>query len=81
VELLKALINYLWIVVTDGDWANDWLTHLPMAMRQEVETFGRILARMIADVGTCGDPTLKSGEEAFIWLAKLMAALFDLVCF
>lgn len=39
-----------------------------------------IFLRMVNDVSACGDPTLTLGEEAFIWLARIMAALYDTVC-
>jgi hypothetical protein len=43
-ELIMALVHYFSIVCTDGDWLNDWLTHMPHAIRQAVEAVGRAMA-------------------------------------
>jgi hypothetical protein len=41
---LVDLAKYIAICITDGDWANDWLTHLPVAIRPAVETIGQWIA-------------------------------------
>lgn len=43
---LTALMSYVGAVLTDGDWRNDWLTHLPDVglMRLVVAVMGRLLA-------------------------------------
>lgn len=70
--MLRALALYLAAVLDDGDYANDWLTHLPRAIRPLVQRAGHALAtsleqapsllatlgRMAGDVASCGDPAL-----------------------
>lgn len=41
---LLDLVRYFAIVITDGDWANDWLTHLPTTIRPAVEIVGQFIA-------------------------------------
>lgn len=92
---LPALALYLATILADGDYANDWLTHMPRCVRSAVRVLGRRLAdaiegrphhgsawrtltRMVADVATCGDPTLPSHSPT--WLAhaaRILAALYD----
>jgi hypothetical protein len=31
ITYVLALLQYLWSVAVDGDFQNDWLTHLPYA--------------------------------------------------
>jgi hypothetical protein len=42
-----AFILYLGAVVTDGDWRNDWLGHLPPVVWPVVAWVGAIVARVI----------------------------------
>lgn len=44
---MNAIAEYFRIVVEDGDWANDWLTHLPEAIRSLVELIGFLLALVL----------------------------------
>ena len=41
---LAAFGNYLFAVMQDGDFLNDWLTYLPEALRPAVEWVGRFVA-------------------------------------
>lgn len=41
---MSALARYLLVVVTDGDWMNDWLTHLPESTIAATQTAGWLLA-------------------------------------
>jgi hypothetical protein len=39
-----ALARYLLVVATDGDYLNDWITHLPEGSIDTVQTVGWLLA-------------------------------------
>lgn len=39
-----ALVHYFAAVLADGDYLNDWLTHLPMMLRPVVEMLGWLVA-------------------------------------
>jgi len=41
---MVALVLYLLAVLTDGDYMNDWLTHLPAYSVGTVETAGWLLS-------------------------------------
>lgn len=41
---LVALALYLHHTATDGDYLNDWLTHLPAELAAQALTVGRIIA-------------------------------------
>jgi hypothetical protein len=54
------------VALTGGDWANDWRTHwVPL--------------RLLTDMLTGADPTLRKGEFGWWWLAWLLARLRDAV--
>jgi hypothetical protein len=44
---LPALRAYLDHVLTDGDYRNDWLTHLPLECQPVVEIIGHWLSLLI----------------------------------
>ena len=44
---LMAFLKYLAIVATDGDWANDWLTHVPASVAPHLEAVGQWLALLL----------------------------------
>lgn len=46
-ETILALFNYLMAVAIDGDYQNDWLTHLPMVLRADAISLGRAIAYML----------------------------------
>lgn len=70
--MLRTLALYFAAVLQDGDYENDWRTHLPHTIRAIVEHIGWVLAehigqypalhsavpRMLGDVLSCGDPAL-----------------------
>lgn len=60
-DQLWALARYLWWTVTTGDYANDWLTHLATPLRLLIEFL----------LGW--DPTIKTAERGWWWLAMLLA--------
>lgn len=39
-----VLVYYFAAVLADGDYLNDWLTHLPTMLRPIVEMLGYVLA-------------------------------------
>lgn len=43
-EVLDAVEQYIIAVFADGDWANDFLTHLPECGRPLIEIAGHALA-------------------------------------
>jgi hypothetical protein len=40
-NLLLNLLRYLSYVVVDGDWLNDWLTHMPAGMEPYAIEMGK----------------------------------------
>jgi hypothetical protein len=41
------ILRYLLVVVVEGDWANDWLTHLDPSIAPTVMEFGKLIAQSI----------------------------------
>jgi hypothetical protein len=37
----RVLYDYFEAIQEDGDWANDWLTHMPKKLHDIAEAFGR----------------------------------------
>lgn len=46
-DYLLDLLRYFAIIVLEGDWANDWLTHLPEHIRPETMELGKYLAAIL----------------------------------
>jgi hypothetical protein len=46
-RILIPLARYLAAVLDDGDYLNDWLTHLPVSMAVAVQTLGELIARIV----------------------------------
>lgn len=44
---LVNLVKYLAFTISEGDWLNDWLTHLPHDMQPHVEAVGHWLVTLI----------------------------------
>ena len=44
VDGLRAFGSYIGAVLEDGDYMNDWLTHLPESLQPAAEAFGRFVA-------------------------------------
>ena len=44
---LLHFTRYMLIVLTDGDWANDWLTHLDPAIQPAVMQVGEWISTLI----------------------------------
>lgn len=56
-EGVRSFGNYIGAVIEDGDYLNDWLTHLPESIQPAAEAFGRFVAALGAlwntgDIGT-----------------------------
>jgi hypothetical protein len=54
---LRSFGNYIGAVIEDGDYLNDWLTHLPESIQPAAEAFGRFVAALgglwnTGDIGT-----------------------------
>lgn len=92
--MLRSLALYLAAILQDGDYANDWLTHLPRAMRPLVQRAGHVLAtsleqtpsllaavaRMVGDLISCGDPALPARwTPAMIPAWHALTRLYDLL--
>ena len=45
-SLLLDLLRYLSYVVVDGDWLNDWLSHLPAGMESYAIEMGKAVAQI-----------------------------------
>ena len=43
-EGMRSFGNYIGAVMEDGDYLNDWLTHLPESIQPAAEAFGRFVA-------------------------------------
>jgi hypothetical protein len=46
--MLLDLIRYFAWVIVDGDWLNDWLTHLPVAAQPWVIELGKEVAQLLS---------------------------------
>jgi hypothetical protein len=66
-----ALLLYFQAILEDGDYENDWLTHLPEAMRTPVWLFGQFVAG--------ADVTVRGHEVEWFWLARLLSFIRDLI--
>ena len=44
---LIDMARYFAIVITDGDWLNDWLTHLPTELAPHVIEVGKFIAGIL----------------------------------
>lgn len=44
---LLNLARYLAIVITDGDYLNDWLSHLPVEIQGSVQDVGYWIAGLL----------------------------------
>lgn len=47
IDLLNAIYNYFAAIIEDGDYLNDWLTHLPMVVGHIVLQIGMFLADLL----------------------------------
>ena len=80
---LAALALYLLAIADDGDWHNDWATHLPH--RGLLRAIGRLLAGALGPLGVawrglgaCADPTMPAhASHALAPLYRTLAALYD----
>ena len=43
-DIAMTLARYVAVVVAEGDWLNDWLTHLPRVVQPVVQTIGQLIA-------------------------------------
>jgi len=43
---LLNMIRYFSFIVVEGDWANDWLTHLDIAIQPTVLEMGKAIATL-----------------------------------
>jgi TP901 family phage tail tape measure protein len=50
IEGFKSFGSYIGIVLEDGDYLNDWLTHLPTAIQPVVEKLGGLIATLTSDM-------------------------------
>lgn len=53
-EGVRSFGNYIGAVMEDGDYLNDWLTHLPEAVQPAAEAFGRFVAA-VGELWKTGD--------------------------
>jgi hypothetical protein len=44
---MTALLLYVAAIAQDGDWQNDWITHLPHVIRPSVLVLGHLLALIL----------------------------------
>ena len=44
-DVVMTLAQYVAAVVSDGDYLNDWLTHVPRVVQPVVQGLGRVIAR------------------------------------
>ena len=43
-QILLDMFRYLAFIVIDGDYLNDWLTHLPVGMQEGMIEVGKAIA-------------------------------------
>lgn len=70
IELARTVINlgrYVAALVQDGDYLNDWLTHLPASMRPAVETAGRLTVALI----DLGGRAINAVRVGWAWLTDV----------
>jgi hypothetical protein len=48
---LLILLRYLAFTISEGDWLNDWLTHLPETWRPTLIEIGKQLAQLMEVTG------------------------------
>lgn len=75
---LSSLKEYFVAVVDDGDYLNDWLTHLPDAMRPGVQSFGELIAATLNyrdAVIDAGLGSIESQESIGLFPAALQPAI------
>lgn len=53
-EGVRSFGNYIGAVLEDGDYLNDWLTHLPESVQPAAEAFGRFVAA-VGELWKTGD--------------------------
>jgi hypothetical protein len=46
-QTLMDVLLYLFYVLIDGDWHNDWLNHAPEAMRMGLAMIGQLLSVLV----------------------------------
>ncbi len=46
-DLIEAIHNYILAILDDGDWLNDWLTHVPAGLSRLLMLFGQVLANAL----------------------------------
>lgn len=46
-QALIDLLRYFAFVIAEGDWKNDWLTHLPVDLAPHVEVVGHFIAGIL----------------------------------
>jgi hypothetical protein len=44
---LLNLLRYFSFVIVDGDWANDWLTHLDPSIAEAAQTIGQFISSIL----------------------------------
>jgi TP901 family phage tail tape measure protein len=71
---ITAFGRYIAHVAEDGDTLNDWLTHLPSAVRPIAQAFGEVVLP-IADFGRYLRSVAEDGDALNDWLTHLPAAI------
>jgi|GEM_PF-4797127 len=69
-ENISALGKYFLIIIEDGDYLNDWITHLPEKWQGPIQKAGEILAG-IMDAGRYFLFVIKEGDTLNDWLTHL----------
>lgn len=69
---LQALGQYLIAVAEDGDYLNDWLTHLPEAMQAPVAAIGQFMA----ETGTAFQQFVTTAQTVWQQFMAFMAPAF-----
>ncbi len=48
IQTIHAILCYIYYVLVDGDWANDFLTHIPLTLRPFWLIVGHLIAYVMA---------------------------------
>lgn len=67
INLFSSLGNYFRAVVEDGDYLNDWLTHLPAWLQPVVEWLGQAVA-WIAETFSSWESVVDAVSTAWNWI-------------
>jgi TP901 family phage tail tape measure protein len=76
-EGLQSLGLYMMAVVEDGDYMNDWLTHMPESMQGPVMAIGKLTAEIQEGFGVIVPQVIATVQAAWSQLMALLAPALE----